>query len=380
MTQISAKIVADSKNEFGNRITTMILTFPRYILAEFNTHRMFSRNSASSRAIPFKKMLASVKENPFIPMAWQKDHSGMQGTEYLDDRKCEVLKSAWVLTAQRVAEQCEYMHSLGATKQMVNRPLEAYMMHTVLVTATEYENFFALRCPSYKVGEIDSQGISKNVQVFRSWKDLVRYQMNEKKCNRDVIEQLEAMTTVERLKCNSGQADIHMMALAEAMWDAFNESTPKKLKAGEWHIPFDDKIEDQKIFHTIKNPFQDGSIDTIKWKPLPGIDPGAEAYYEKMRIQISSALCARVSYTLVGEEKEMPSYENLTALHDRLAASGHWSPMEHCAQVMTDEVYINSKEITWEEGKGSMQILGVSGNFRGFIQYRKTFKNENIIK
>ena len=81
--KISAQIVADSKNEFGDRITTMLVTFPRYILAELNTHRMFSKNSASSRAIPFVKMLKSVKENPFIPIAWQKDHPGMQGTEYL---------------------------------------------------------------------------------------------------------------------------------------------------------------------------------------------------------------------------------------------------------------------------------------------------------
>jgi len=80
---ISAKIIADSSNQFGNRITTMQVTFPRFILAELNTHRMFSRNSASSRAIPFEKMVKSVNENPFIPIAWQREHKGMQGTEYL---------------------------------------------------------------------------------------------------------------------------------------------------------------------------------------------------------------------------------------------------------------------------------------------------------
>ena len=81
MTKISAKVIADSKNEFGNRITTMIVTFPRFILAELNTHRMMSRNSASSRATPFEKMLEAVSNNPFIPIAWQKDHKGMQGSE-----------------------------------------------------------------------------------------------------------------------------------------------------------------------------------------------------------------------------------------------------------------------------------------------------------
>jgi hypothetical protein len=79
---IQRKNIADSKNEFGNRLTTFVLTFPRIVLAEFNTHRMISKNSASSRAIPFKKMLKMVQENPFIPIKWMKDHSGMQGNEY----------------------------------------------------------------------------------------------------------------------------------------------------------------------------------------------------------------------------------------------------------------------------------------------------------
>lgn len=76
------EIVADSKNTFGNRMTTFLLTIPRIVLAELNTHRMFSRNSASSRAIPFKRMRRAVVTDPFIPLDWMKDHSGMQGTQY----------------------------------------------------------------------------------------------------------------------------------------------------------------------------------------------------------------------------------------------------------------------------------------------------------
>ena len=71
--KISAQIIADSVNTQGDRITTYILTFPRFILAELNTHRMFSRNSASSRAIPFEKMVKMVEEDTFIPIAWQKE-------------------------------------------------------------------------------------------------------------------------------------------------------------------------------------------------------------------------------------------------------------------------------------------------------------------
>ena len=73
MKKIEAKIVADSINKQGDRITTFLLTYPRFIHSELMTHRMFSRNSASSRAIPFEKMVKDVLENPFIPIAWQKE-------------------------------------------------------------------------------------------------------------------------------------------------------------------------------------------------------------------------------------------------------------------------------------------------------------------
>src|SRR5574344_280154 len=85
MKKIEAKIIADSISPQGDRITTYLLTFPRFILSELNTHRMFSKNTASSRAIPFETMVKMVEEDPFIPIAWQKDHKGMQGTEYIID-------------------------------------------------------------------------------------------------------------------------------------------------------------------------------------------------------------------------------------------------------------------------------------------------------
>src|ERR1700722_20098868 len=93
---IKAKIIADSINPCGNRLTTFVLEFPRMILAELNTHRMFSRNSASSRAIPFETMLKSVRENPFIPMRFQKEHKGMQGTEYFESEAHDMCVADWL--------------------------------------------------------------------------------------------------------------------------------------------------------------------------------------------------------------------------------------------------------------------------------------------
>ena len=166
---INAQIVADSINQMGDRITTYLLTYPRFIHAELMTHRLFSRNSASSRAIPFEKMVKMVEEDPFIPIAWQKDHSGMQGTEYFTNEKFRIdigdefeyrediqlatkeFKIRWFEVRDNAINVARGMNNLGLTKQLCNRLLEPFMWHTVLLTATEFSNFFKLRCPEYTI-------------------------------------------------------------------------------------------------------------------------------------------------------------------------------------------------------------------------------------
>lgn len=344
---IQAKVIADSKNEFGNRITTMIVTFPRIILAEFNTHRMFSRNSASSRAIPFEKMMKMVNENFFIPLAWQIDHKGMQGTEYLTapidvamahDNWLEASKNA-IRLAKNLNNNCH------VTKQLCNRLLEPFMYHTVIVTATEWENFFALRCPKYE---------SETGNQFRSKRDFYTHSLDSTQA------WMEDSTSLEWLQINKGQAEIHMMALAEAMWDAYNESISKELKAGEWHIPFGDNMNESEIYK-IASSDVNYKLSEFMDKALP-----------LTKIKIATARCARVSYTVVGEEGKPDNYENDIKLHDRLASSGHWSPFEHCAKIM-NPAECNSRLFISNGGEH-----GWSGNFRGFIQYRKMFNNENI--
>lgn len=353
---ISAKVIADSKNEHGNRITTMVLTFPRYILAELNTHRMMSRNSASSRAIPFEKLLKSVQENPFIPIAWMKDHKGMQGTEYFTGEEYNnildfgnqteltktVIPRKWLEARDNAVRVAKQMSDYGITKQLVNRLLEPFMWHTVIVTATEWENFFALRCPQYKY-----EGMN-----YRSIKDLL-----------DNCKIIPNVSNNFYLKINKGQADIHMMALAEAMWDAYNESTPKDLKPGEWHLPYGDNVDAAVLQEFMSDA--DNATDEIMNEKL-----------SELRIKIAVARCARVSYTVVGEEGKPDNYENDIKLHDRLAESGHWSPMEHCAKAMNEGEY----KYMSHRFDNFPYNSGWSGNFRGFIQYRKTFQNENITK
>ena len=137
--QINAKIIADSKCPKGNRITTFVLTYPRIIHGELMTHRMFSRNAASSRAIPFNKMVKAIEEDPFTPIAWQKDHKGMQGSEYWTSedvadnvgyvsmrgsKMIDYLEHEWLLARDSAIRQAKVLNSSGLTKQLCNRLLE----------------------------------------------------------------------------------------------------------------------------------------------------------------------------------------------------------------------------------------------------------------
>lgn len=151
---ISAKMITDSLSPQGKRLSTLEVVMPRYILAEFNTHRMLSKNSASSRAIPFSKMVKEVQERPFIPYAWQKDHKGMQGNEYFQSENGDnthKLTEAWLIAKDNAVQQAQGLNNCGVTKQLANRLLEPFMYHKVLVSGTEFSNFMALRTPIYEI-------------------------------------------------------------------------------------------------------------------------------------------------------------------------------------------------------------------------------------
>lgn len=359
-TKISATSVADSICN-NLRIMTMKVTMPRFILAEFNTHRMLSKNSASSRAIPFNKMVEIVMNDPFIPIAWQKDHKGMQGTEYFSMKEAEVLNRDWLSARNEAIAKATELNALGVSKQLCNRLLEPFMWHTVLVTATEWENFFHLRCPQYVIPTDILQ------TKYRSRKDLT------KQVTGWWTAYMEKPTELEWLAINKGQAEIHMMALAEAMWDTFQSSIPEKLNPGQWHIPF---------------------YTDEMWSKVADLDMSASfEAREKTLIQIATAKAAQTSYTVVGEDGRETPYPKLIDLHNRLLASGHMSPFEHCAQAMTKEEFISHLKgndfstIEIEEGRGLLETYlstddlrtGWCHNLRGFKSYRSMIPNEHKV-
>ncbi len=350
--KISAKIIADSLSPQGRRITTFILQYPRFIHAEVMTHRMFSRNAASSRAIPFPKMLQSVKEDPFVPIAWQKDHSGMQGTEYLEGFAAKCAELAWRTAAKGAAMFAEQLHKINVTKQLANRLLEPFLWYTNLVTATEFENFYDLRCPQYPGGFKSKKGLIIS-ECRRAGKELLTAQ------------KLSNMTELDWIKMSKSHAEIHIQALAEAMWDAHKESTPEQLKAGEWHIPFGDQMDVCKFDEKLMN---DQSVTQEEREKL----------IDNIFIKVATARCARLSYMTFDGEID---YEKDIELHDRLLERKHASCFEHCAKAMSDDEYkthINGVAELCDDGESIAGFMNTSygwcRNLRGFIPYRHLVK------
>lgn len=142
-----AKIVLDSICPTGSgiRLTTMEVTYPRFVHSEFMTHRMFSRNAASSRAIPVARMIKAVIDDPAMPVWWGKNEPGMQANEEIEQK--ELVQTGWLDQRNKTVETVKWMvEKCNLHKQTANRLLEPWAWITVIVTATEWENFFALRC------------------------------------------------------------------------------------------------------------------------------------------------------------------------------------------------------------------------------------------
>lgn len=140
-----AKIIEDSIATNGKRLVTMQLRYQRFIHAEFMTHRVFSRNASSSRAIPVAKMLEQVRNDPAMPIHWGKNQAGMQANEALKTPELTYAIDAWHEAANKAADIAEYMSTIGLHKQVANRILEPFQFINVVVTATEWDNFFELR-------------------------------------------------------------------------------------------------------------------------------------------------------------------------------------------------------------------------------------------
>lgn len=149
----AATILADSITEHGERMTTFEVTFPRIVLAEVNTHKMLSKNSASSRAIPVPEKIAHVIADPFIPASFVKNQKGMQATAALQDDEAVLAESWWRRGMDWAIAVARALNGAGLHKALANRVLEPYAWHTAILSGTDWDNFFHLRVNPDAQGE-----------------------------------------------------------------------------------------------------------------------------------------------------------------------------------------------------------------------------------
>lgn len=176
-----AAILKDSINSSGHRITTFEVTFPRIVLAENNTHRVFSRNYSSSRAIPTYKFIEGLRKDPFIPVYWGAAQKGMGASQEIDFAKKAIAESEWLKAMDNAIRSANALLDLGVAKEITNRLLEPWMWSTGIITSTEFNNFFSLRRSAYAQPEIK--------------------------------------------------------VIADLMFEEYSKSIPDILRKGQWHIP-----------------------------------------------------------------------------------------------------------------------------------------------
>lgn len=176
------RVERDSITEYGERLTTFVVTLPRIVLAELNTHKMISKSSASSRAIPVDKQIARLREDLFLPVYWGKNQKGMQAEVELIEEEIGAAESLWQEASDSAVKWAQKLLLLGVHKQITNRLLEPFMWHTVIVSGTEWSNFFHLR--------------------------------------------------------DHKDAQPEIAKAARMMREAYTASTPQLLSSAEWHLPF----------------------------------------------------------------------------------------------------------------------------------------------
>lgn len=273
---VTAKVIAHSSAPGSPDLITLQARFPWWLLPEMNTHRVFSRNYGSTRAIPIAKLIEEAIHDPALPEVWTSHQPGMQGGSDLTHTQVACAEEQFFKARDAAVSAVRVMKDLNIAKQNANRLLMPFIHVEGIVTATDWQNFFDLRCHP--------------------------------------------------------DADPTMRALAEAMRDAIEASEPKRLFAGEWHLPY---------------------VDTAAWDwayeaTRLSLEPDAMF---KALAPVSAARCARVSY--LRHDGQQPSVEDDLTLAERLLASKHMSPFEHQARVTGDD-----GTALW-------------GNFTGWDQFRK---------
>ena len=329
-TLITAKVIADSINETGQRLTTFELEFPRLILSECNTHGAIEKNTSSSRAIPVSKMLDHILEQNLKPIYFGSKKSGMQAGNELTGEGLDFVKCVWGSSLESAVEYAEMLDKAGVAKEVTNRITEPYQLIKAVWSATDWENWFNLRLEK--------------------------------------------------------DADPNICMLAYKMYETMSKSVPVLLKKGEYHLPYVGKYDIPVAYSDLGGyEYETGYnvfyYDKERYHTIEHCLTLEEA------IKYSVASCASVSYRATDM-----TLEKAEKIWNMLVKSEvvHASPLTHVATPISKEIEIENSDYqtigfinrignpsTWEEGVTHMRRDGTlcSGRFAGFIQQRHLIEN-----
>ena len=314
-TNISAKVVCDSISEQGIRLTTFEIEYPRFILAELNTHRQLSKNSSSSRAIPIKKMLSTIEDNMAVPVYWGKAKSGMQADGEVDEDDVWWYEEKWKFAFDEVSYRVEQLSDLvegkkgfmqALHKQVPNRLIEPFQMMKTVITGTDWSNFFNLRLHP------------------------------------------------------DAQPEICM--LAYKMYKAMEESKPIELKVGEWHLPFVNVGWNGKG----EMCYADDDFNFLELEQAIKLSAASCASVSYRTEGMTLEKADKIFDMLIKAEvvHSSPLEQCATPVKPKFNESG--------------KVRVNCSEPqSWEDGVTHMNKQGelCSGNLRGYVQYRHLLPN-----
>jgi len=308
---IRARVVAHSIAN-GIPLITYELRYPRFIHSEVMTHRVFSRNASSSRAIPVNKMIEQVRNDPAIPIHWGKNRPGMQAREE-HELGNTVIRPYWLEAAEEATRIAFHLNQMKVHKQVVNRLLEPFQFINVVLTGTEWDNYFQLR---------DHEAAQPEIQE-----------------------------------------------LARCMKQAMERSTPYNLQEGEWHLPYVDIQGSPSGAYYVNHDGHEMELDDaikcsvarcarVSYMKHDNTNPSIED-----DIDLYNALVTR-------------PYTMKNGMHLPEGDPIHASPAEHICSPMT-EVKQTMCPSPWPKGATHLDKAGNywSGNMRGWIQYRQLLPN-----
>jgi len=318
-----ARILADSISPAKHRLTTFLVTFPRIVLAEVNTHKMLSKSSASSRAIPVEKRIAAVEADPFVPEAFGRNKAGMQHDEVLEGDADAAARFHWAIAQQGMIAQARVLAGINVHKQLANRLLEPFSWHTAIISGTDWDNFWHLRVHPAAQGEFSKA--------------------------------------------------------AAMMLNLYSSSAPRRLEYGEWHLPFVPELDIEAVRREGAQP------EWVNWAKVSVARCGRVSFNRHELRDFDKDIARAEEFARNGHMAplehaarpmspwELDAFEQYEAL---FWVDGEGERTMRVTEKFLDAVHDHSPDFEHIRLVGKPRRVHYCGNYNGFVQLRKLIPNE----